>query len=137
MTINDQVVSAEEATEGVNRLRWAIHPFAGHPMAQRRWVQMNHMQRSAGMLEAEIDRIDAYVAAGAATEDEGRQIVEVFEIFTTVKEGRDDPFYDQVSGPREFLWTTAFEEDEWVELRAKARRTFGILSNEKGALIEK
>src|SRR5689334_19901733 len=122
MTIDDQVVSSEEAAAGVERLRWAIHPFAGHPMAQRRWVQMEHMQRSAELLEAEAGQIDAYVAAGALAEEDAARIREVLEAFEAVKGRREDLFYDRVSTPRDFLWTGAFEEDEWSDLRTKARR---------------
>jgi hypothetical protein len=137
MTKNDEVLSSEQAAEGVGRLRWGIHPLGGHPMAQRRWVQMNHMQNSVALLEAEAPHVDAYVAAGALTEDDARRIAEVLEALEAVKAQREDLFYEQVLAPREFLWTTAFEEDDWTDLRAKARQTFGILSNEKGALIEK
>ncbi|HEY2715379.1 MAG TPA: hypothetical protein VGI73_04085 [Solirubrobacterales bacterium] len=137
MTIDGEAVSSEEATAGIGRLRQAIHPFAGHPMAQRRWAQMSYIQRSAEMLEAEGGQVDAYVAAGAATEEEGQLIKEVLEAFEAVKASRDDLFYEEVLAPREFLWTNAFGEDEWVDLRAKARQTFGVLSNEKGALIER
>jgi hypothetical protein len=135
MTTKDEALSLQEATDGVERLRWAIHPFAGHPMAQRRWVQMGHMQRSGESLEDETGRVDAYVAAGAMTEAVAVQVAEVLDAFHEVKARRTDLFYEEVSAPRTFLWTTAFEEDDWTDLRAKARRTFGTLSEGKEQII--
>jgi hypothetical protein len=135
MTTKDEALSLEEATEGVDRLRLAIHPFAGHPQAQRRWVQLGYMQRSSEMLDVEAGRVDAYVAAGALTSDHARQVAEVIEAFNAVKARRDDLFYDQECAPRAFLWSTAFEEDDWIDLRAKARRIFGALSEGKESLI--
>jgi hypothetical protein len=135
MTTKDEALSLEEAIEGVNRLRWAIHPFSGHPMAQRRWAQMGHVQSSCALLLADAGRIDGYVAAGAATPEQGRQVTAVAEALRAVTAQRTDVFYDEVSAPRTFLWTTAFEEDEWSDLRAKARAIFGSLSEGKAALI--
>jgi hypothetical protein len=135
MTMKGDAMSMKEASDGVARLRWAIHPFGGPPQAQRRWVQMGHMHRSSELLEVEAGHVSAYVDAGAVTPGEARQIAEVLEAFRVVKARRGDLFYDQECGPRSFLWSTAFEEDYWTDLRGKARRTFAVLSEGKEALI--
>lgn len=137
MTTKDEVLTLEEATEGVKRLRWAIHPFGGPPTAQRRWLQMGLMKRSSESLEVEAGRVDAYVAAGAATDDEARLVAEVLEAFRALKTRRANLFYDEEEyAPRAFLWSAAFEESEWTDLRAKARQAFGVLSEGRGPLIE-
>ncbi|WCB91780.1 hypothetical protein DSM104299_00457 [Baekduia alba] len=64
-----------------------------------------------------------------------RQVAEVAEALRAVIAQRTDVFYDEVSAPRTFPWTTAFEEDDWTNLRAKARALFGSLSEGKAALI--
>lgn len=135
MTTKDEALSLDEATEGVNRLRIAIHPLAGHPQAQRRWVQMGFV-KATDFLEVHANQVDAYVAAGAATPDQARLVADVLAAFLEVKAARPDLFYERECGPRAFLWSTAFEEDEWTDLRVKARLAFSALSEGKEPLID-
>jgi hypothetical protein len=125
-----------EADAGIHRMRFAVHPFSGHPQAQRRWTQMGHIQRSRDLLESEAPQMTEYVAAGAETQREAELVAATFDAYKHLSAKREDLFYSQQFGARRFLWSTAFEEDDWNDLRAKARAAFAALSEGKPPIIE-
>lgn len=136
MTTNDELLTREAAAEGVNRVRMAVHPLGGHPQAQRRWLQMGFM-RSIATLEHDAGRFGEFVAAGAATEDQAQLVAEALSAFQAVKASRgDDPFYGEASRTRAFLLSDAFEEDDWSDLRFKARSAFAALNAGRGNFID-
>ena len=99
----------------MNGLRVAVMNLACGAAAQRRFVQLGMLQQAC----ATIDELrgDERVAPLAAELD-------------ALRGASDDFMHERESGPREFLFSDALEEEGWRRTRRLARTLFTALRDE-------
>lgn len=117
------------------QLRFGILALAVPPSAARRWVQLGMMQRACGPLVAGLAGVDHLEAIGEIDSNQGKLAREVVSLFENLKSQRDDVFEERDAGPRSFMWSDALDDDDWKEIRRKARICYGALSVGKEPLI--
>lgn len=127
---------ADDTDEAVaERLRTGIFFLAGPSNAQRRWVQLGMFQRARSMLDAELGSAARLERAGVHDHEQARLVRAVVDRYTAMRDTRADLLAEGESGPRCFLWSSAFEDPEWHELRHLARQCYAALSAGKAQII--
>jgi hypothetical protein len=129
------VSEADNNRQDLQLLRLAVQNLACAPQAQRRYVQLGMMPRALGNLERVGARLDEFVEAGALSEEQAELIAQLRgEVSRQLAE---DPSFleEQASGPREFLFSHALENDRWHRVRHLARRCFTALAGEESPFV--
>jgi hypothetical protein len=116
-------------------LRLAVQQLACAPQAQRRTVQLGHLPRAV----ANLDRLGAdlapFVTAGVLDDEQAALVATVRDELQ--QRLADDPeFLAQAeAAPREFLFSSALETEEWHKLRLVARRAYHAIAGEQSPFI--
>lgn len=117
------------------QLRFGVLALAIPPGAARRWVQLGMMQRICRPLDAGLAGVDHLEAVGEIDVNQRSLVTEVVSLFARLRDERDDVFEERDSGPRSFMWSDALDDDEWKEIRHKARVCYAALAVGKEPLI--
>ena len=117
------------------QLRFGVLALAIPPGAARRWVQLGMMQRVCQPLNAGLAGVDHLEAAGEIDANQRYLATEVVSLFTRLRAERDDVFEERDAAPRSFMWSDALDDDQWKEIRRKARVCYAALSVGKEPLI--
>jgi len=125
---------AEDLIKGNERdlITHAVHNMAGCPPASRRWAQMGLMRAGYDRLVAACPtRIYDLRDAGVLNPKQAGTIVELTELVKSIDDSHEDFLYEKPEyDTREFLWSHAFEGDDWRAVALTARRALRLLGRE-------
>jgi hypothetical protein len=111
-------------------LRLAVHNLANAPQAQRRYVQLGLMPKAVGALD-KLGADPRAIEGGDSFSDDGvAMIVDLRAEVLRLAGEHEDLLELRRSGPREFLFGDALEDETWDGIRAMARRCHDELSGE-------
>jgi hypothetical protein len=116
-------------------LRLAVQQLACAPQAQRRQVQLGNLPRAV----ANLDRLGAdptqFVAAGILDDEQASLVAGLRDELR--QRLADDPDFLalRLSTPREFLFSSALETEEWHTLRLVARRAYHAIAGDESPFI--
>ena len=127
------MTAVEELSEP--QLRFGVQALAIPPGAARRWVQLGMMQRVCRPLDAGLAGVDRLEASGEIDANQRTLVTDLLSLFARLREERDDVFEERSSGPRSFMWSDALDDDQWKEIRHRARVCFAALAVGKEPLI--
>lgn len=109
-------------------LRLALMSLGGPPQAQRHHARVGTLQRACHALEGLPERLPALEAAGLLDAAQATELGGLSEELGGLRTGwreRIPPEAERAGF--DFLWSTAFEDEEWERLRRRARSTFTAL----------
>jgi len=125
---------AEDLIKGDERelVSHAVHNLAGCPAACRRWAQMGLMRAGYDRLVAACpERLYDLRDSGVLNPVQAGKIVELTELVKAIDASQEDFLYEKPEyNTREFLWSHAFEEDEWHAVAMTARQALRLLGRE-------
>jgi len=116
-------------------IRLAVQNLACHPQAQRRYVQMGWMSRAMGNLSRIGEDLDTLVADGRLDGEQARQIAELRTLVQETLERRPDLVDEAGASARDYLFSSALEDDDWETIRQRARKLHHALSGEMSVFI--
>jgi hypothetical protein len=116
-------------------LRFAIQNLACAPQAQRRYVQLGFMTKAVANLDRIAADLEPLITQGLIDDEQAELACQVHaELKARLAE---DPRFlrEDVSGPREFLYSDELEGDDWRRLRQLARRAYTAIVGESSPFI--
>ena len=113
------------------RLRLAVMNLGAAPLAQRRYVQLGMLQRAAQTVEQEGGRTEELRDAGVLDPSQAELISSLRGELAELRDSTDDYMRERESGPREFLFVHALEDDGWHKVRHLARTCFTSLREDR------
>jgi hypothetical protein len=116
-------------------LRLAVQQLACAPQAQRRTVQLGHMQRAVDNLQRIGADLEPLVDAGVLDADQAGLVADLRDELAADLERHDDFLELRDSAPRAFLLGSALENDDWHALRLTARRAYHAIHGDKSPFI--
>jgi hypothetical protein len=116
-------------------LRLAVQQLACAPQAQRRTVQLGHMQRAVANLQRIAADLTPLVDAGVLDSEQADLVAAVRAELVANLERHEDFLQERDSAPRAFLLGSALETDDWHALRLTARRAYHAIHGDKSPFI--
>jgi hypothetical protein len=116
-------------------LRFAMQNLACAPQAQRRYVQLGFMARTVANLNRIAPNLDALVDAGLLDEEQADLANQVQAELSRRLQENPGFLREEVSGPREFLYSHELEGPDWHELRHLARRANSAIVGEGSLFV--
>jgi polyhydroxyalkanoate synthesis regulator phasin len=116
-------------------LRLAVQNLACAPQAQRRYVQLGWMARALDNLDRVGADVDKLVADGELKTEQAQLIRELREEVARQVSNHEDFIEEADSGPREYLFGNALENEDWERIRQLARRGHTLLMGEGSVFI--
>jgi len=116
-------------------LRLAVQNLACSPQAQRRYVQMGWMPRALSNLDHIGANVDVLVGEGRLNAKPAAMIKQLRDQVKEAQARQEDFIEEKASGPREFLFGHALENDDWEAIRQHARRIHTEIMGEESVFI--
>lgn len=116
-------------------LRLAVQNLACSPQAQRRYVQLGFMRRAIGNLQRVGADVDRLVAEGALDAEQAELVRQLREDVAQQMSTHEDFLEEANAAPREFLFGTALENEDWERVRQLARRGHSMLAGEESVFV--
>jgi hypothetical protein len=112
----------------VRLLRLALMSLGGPPQAQRHHARVGTLQRACQAMEGLPERLPALQAAGLLDATQATELRGLSEQLAGLRTGwRDRIPPEPEDAGFDFLWSAAFEDEEWERLRRSARSAFTAL----------
>lgn len=118
-----------------NLLRLAVQQLACAPQAQRRTVQLGHLQRAVANLQRIAADLEPLVDAGVLDDEQADLVVALRDELVADLEAHEDFLEERDSGPREYLLGNALENDDWHRLRLTARRAYHAIHGDQSPFV--
>lgn len=109
------------------KLRFAVMNLGCAPLAQRRYVQLGWLQNAAQTVEEEGAKTREMLEADVIDSSQADLITSVRAELVKLRESTDDYMDERDAGPREYLYSHAFEDEGWGKVRHLARSCFTSL----------
>jgi hypothetical protein len=124
-----------DTSQNARLLRLAVQNLACAPQAQRRYVQLGMMPRALGNLERIGADLSPLIDAGDIDRGQADLVAQLRDEVARQVATHDDFLEEKSASPRDYLFGTALETDDWHAVRHLARRCFTALAGEESPFI--